>query len=147
MKNIPEFLNPLVDLVEDAAADTISKQGFYSRWAGTINSVIGALAGALTGAGADLAAHGAVGTTTAVVGVLAGLFAGLAARLTPNGNTPTTQHRTVQEIKKQLASQGATLVDDINAAVNRQIKEVLPDIPAEFDLNVLRGEVEHISGK
>ncbi|MCX7445810.1 hypothetical protein OS125_11260 [Corynebacterium sp. P7003] len=97
-KTISIYMGP----VQDALAATIENQSFYQRWAGTINPVLGALAGALTGLGAQFATTGELGTASLIVGLLAAFITGLVARLTPNGNTPTTQARSQAAIEKAM---------------------------------------------
>ncbi|MCK7661959.1 hypothetical protein [Corynebacterium antarcticum] len=88
--------------VQDALAATIENQSTYQRFAGTINAVLGALAGALTGMAGQFAATGELGGASVVVGLLAAFVAGVVARLTPNGNTPRTQQRSAAAIEKAV---------------------------------------------
>ncbi|MCX7491459.1 hypothetical protein OS127_02805 [Corynebacterium sp. P6129] len=97
-KTISLYMGP----VQDALAATIENQSFYQRWAGTINPVLGALAGALAGAAAQFATTGELGTASMIVGLLAAFVTGVVARLTPNGNTPTTQARSQAAIEKAV---------------------------------------------
>ena len=94
--------NNLFSQVGAAVGDYVAGQSLYRRYANTVNSLVGSLAGAFAAIAATFASTGRVDKSAVIVGAAAAFLAALSTRLTKNGVSPSNAQDITNKVVEEL---------------------------------------------